>query len=267
MSATDLDEVLVLVEGFDDRGFWAGLLLRAFGCVEPGGFTAEEKSRLRPVLHGKYKGAFVYLTSCRRRVVRVMPYQTQAPAGLYRLLDLELSGRTTRSGPPLTAVIVNADQDADAGTPLPRGPADLQSWLATKGHGPVAPLPRGARLPDGTEVHLATWHAPDPPAEDLPAKQTLERIVCAALRDVVPAWNASAHAWLGERPDARGPDHKARAATLWAGWFADGGWGGFHERLWTDGVIAAALRTRLEATGVWALVDALVGEGRENGSE
>jgi hypothetical protein len=240
------------------------LLSPALGCEQgdqvPPGTWPREVDRY---LGTRARGAYTYLAADRRRCVRVSPYQNDESwrAALKRCLD----GRETATGLPLAAVVVNLDADNQPGEPSPVTASTLGAWLEQHGHGPAEPLPHGVRLADGVEVHLAIWRSSAPPDAKLPSKQTLERMICAALLETRPTWVESSTGWLSQRPEPQGKLHKVHAAALFAGWYADDGWDYFFRGLWSDEVVASALRRQLQVDQLHERMLALLGPAPEQG--
>jgi hypothetical protein len=248
-------EVLVLVEGYDDRAFWAGYLQRVRGCVASVDIGNAQKialgSEVRRLLQ-QVKGTYTYLTPSHNRVVRVVPYQERRdlPNPLWTLFDEAITGRATRPERTLAGVVVCRDDDGQPGEAPRHRREHLVDRLTRLGEVPLRehdPHAVCARLGEVTVVLPVTWRCDDPQRAALPDKQTLERVVCAALNDVVPDRVRSARTWLAGRPDplAAAADHKASAGALWAGWHAGDGWPFFHEQLRATPDVRDALLRRL----------------------
>jgi hypothetical protein len=128
---------------------------------------------------------------------------------------------------------------------------------------------RGAQLANGTwtlqsslgstRLSLMLWHCDDA-GDDVPAQQTLERLVCCALREVYPDRVQSVVGWLAARPGPPGDEkpHKTHAAANMAGWYAERGSESFFEAVWEDKDVSAALLDRLERGGAKAVLDAVL---------
>lgn len=248
---TAVEQVRVLVEGYDDRAFWSGWLGH-LGAVDAR--TIDKKTwqttlglseRDRMSGGPGCKGMFAFLLEDDALLFQIIPVQEQQLDGdpLTTLLDDLLLTRAT-AAIPYRAIIICQDDDTDAGAEPARVADSVRARLRNRGESFDA-LPQGARLTDGTAVLQFTWRCDDAPSASLPSKQTLERIVCAAIGDARPAHLASVSGWLGARPEPRGAEHKATAAALWAGWSADDGWAEFYKAIWRDAETRGALTRRL----------------------
>jgi hypothetical protein len=247
-----IGEVLVLVEGYDDRAFWAGYLQQVRGCVASVDLDDERKRALGPEgkrLLAQAKGTYTYVTPSNERVVRVVPYQEQPgmQSPMWTLFDEAITGRATRPERTLAGVVVCRDDDGLAGDKPRHERVHLLERLRRLGEAPSTEGDHAVRVSGVTVVLSVTWWCDDPARAELPDKQTLERVACAALVDVVPHRVASARAWLAGRPDPSDPaaDHKASAGALWAGWHARDGWSVFFEQLWASPGARDALLQRL----------------------
>lgn len=97
----------------------------------------------------------------------------------------------------------------------------------------------------------------------VPEKQTLERVVCAALAEAHPARAEAVQSWLEADPDPPKPANAKhfRYAYL-SKWFLHGGRGpgSFWKQLWKDESVVTSLQARLQACGARAAVDALLAD-------
>jgi hypothetical protein len=73
----------------------------------------------------------------------------------------------------------------------------------------------------GTRISLVRWETNDPDTPGVPTRQTLERLVCAAMAAAYPQRGPSVHNWLGSRPDPPRPSSKEPAWSYMAGWYAE----------------------------------------------
>jgi hypothetical protein len=148
-------------------------------------------------------------------------------------------------------VVVCLDDDGTVGEDSRHLRSDLADRLRRLGEPAVAEEgDHVLRLQDGAVVVGVTWRCARETADDaalLPSKQTLERVVCAALHQVYPQRVQSARDWLAHRPEPteHGGDHKASAGAMWAGWHAREGWGYFFEGLWQHPEVGQALLDRV----------------------
>jgi hypothetical protein len=109
-----------------------------------------------------------------------------------------------------------------------------------------------------TIVSLLHWQAADPATDGIPNKQTLERLVCAAIAAAYSNRSTAVAQWLVARPDAPLASVKEFAWSYMAGWAAEQGCDTFYSKLWQDAAIAHELEQRLRATGAWRIAEALI---------
>ena len=98
----------------------------------------------------------------------------------------------------------------------------------------------------------------DPPSAGLPAQQSLERLVCAALVAAYPPRGPAVTNLLDSRPAAPVAGPKEFAWSHMAGWYAEYGSDAFFRKLWLDAPAVTELQTRLTACGAWRVAEALV---------
>lgn len=108
-----------------------------------------------------------------------------------------------------------------------------------------------------TTLHLVRWEADDADCPGLPARQTLERLVCSALHTVYPERTAAVARWLDSRPGASAYGGKEFAWSHMAGWYAEDGCERFYRTVWEDVQVASQLEKRLRSNGSWAVVEAI----------
>lgn len=240
----------IVCEGYQDRHFWDGWL-RHLGW-------AEDRSVVSGRRQGEPGGQYGYRHGT--HTTRVVPAGSKAeilPAALDFL----------REPWTLTHLVLNEDPDltprADATQlPLPRNSVQAHvealGWVCETAPG----FPILATRPDrvAVTIHRLLWTCPDPPAPGLPAVDTLERLVCAALLAAYPDRGPAVQHFLNHRPEAPADHpHKAIAMTHMAGWYAPHGSFDFYRTLWDDPAIAVQLESRLRASGAWAIAEALAG--------
>lgn len=163
---------------------------------------------------------------------------------------------------PVESVILCEGFHDDSGA-APRAESALQSIKdrVVKADSNAAALPEGDPSVDGgaTIVSTVLWSADDAPAPHLPAQQTLERLVCAALRAAYPKRAAAVAQWLSSRPDAASPGPKEHAWSHMAGWYGASGCDDFYQAVWRDAAVIAELEARLEKSGAERVAAALSG--------
>lgn len=75
---SEIGEVLVLVEGYDDRAFWAGYLQQERRCTASLDLTTQQRSQLPKAARDRLAaqgGVYTYLNGSADRVIRVVPVQ------------------------------------------------------------------------------------------------------------------------------------------------------------------------------------------------
>ncbi|HQY64852.1 MAG TPA: hypothetical protein PK141_25840 [Polyangiaceae bacterium] len=224
---------VILCEGYHDRAFLAGWL-EALGCTS----CKDKEYRRGKPLRGR--GQFGFYHTTRDVWARVVP--VRGDGNMYPEAELILEGAKTDPIANLVRV-VDRDTNTDAGE-LGMRRASFEGFLAKVGA-------NGGRFVGfiDTQIRLVEWHVADAPATvDLPAKETLERLVCAAIQEVYPARGQAIASWLQSRPDPpRGEKaHKTIAASHMAGWYSERGYEGLFGAVWEDAQTRAALGRLLE---------------------
>jgi len=247
-----VSETVILCEGYHDRAFWSGLLEYA-GCTNLARESGAKPIKVRdpfgiPVGGGDFgfgsrSGAFVRVRPCRGPVLG--PAKTR------------LAERATKS---LSRLVLNIDPDTDAADQDSTGGANQQTLLQlARQFDPVfATSLLGCTIDQGaTEICLVRWECADPPAPGIPHQQTLERLVCSAVCAAYPERATSVQHWLDNRPNVAVAGVKEHAWSHMAGWYAIHGCEAFYSMLWQDPLVASELRARLEASGAWAIIEAI----------
>ncbi len=239
-----MSQSVVLCEGWDDRAFWTGWLLR-LGCR-----AAEAPERRdewgRPVAGGRY----LFFTPSGDRIVLEPCHGRDLVARAARTYFQE---KPTR---PLRRLALNVDSDRSAaasGAEVGQVPDDLRNLILRE----QLPEERDTPVVRGIEILPVVWECADPPASGLPDSQTLERLVSAAIAEVYPGRGASVARWLTD-PPAGEPGSKNHALSYLAKWYASHGQEDFYAHVWRDQQVAAALEQRLRATGAWSAAERLV---------
>lgn len=249
-------ETYVICEGYHDRAFWAGWL--HLGCRDPG---LRDSGQRKPILDpwGRtVKGGQFAFQSTRGHFVRVVP--AGGKERVFERLRVRLSERTTE---PVRRLVVNIDPD----TPSEGGAvrtglrlADVESMLRSED--PNASTRGTAVEIDGgaTTIHLVRWEVPALLGMGVPAIQTLERLVCAAIVAAFPARGEAVQKWLDGRPDRPAPDAKEHAWSYMAGWYAESGCERFYSGLWEVDPVRAELQRLLGQSGAWSTVQSLLAD-------
>ncbi|WP_437992273.1 hypothetical protein [Sorangium sp. So ce145] len=253
-------ESVVLCEGYHDRAFWAGWLVERLGWTdarprrENGTYDIARDPFGKPVT----RGDFAYRTPL-GRFLRVRP--CHGDSQVLAVMKTRLRERTTNG---LRRLAVNLDVDTDAAET--NGAPQREAALRDAVERIVAQEdPRWSRTPDGdlcldggaTLVSLVLWSASDPPTPELPPQQTLERLVCAALRAAYPDRAAAVGVWLASRRDPPPATPKEHAWSHMAGWYAAHNCDDFFQAVWRTPAVAAELEARLRASGALRAAAAL----------
>ena len=250
-------ESVVLVEGYDDRDFWRGLLLR-LGC------TPQKDA---PRSHHGQSPAFTFGTPS-GALIRVLPYRQQAAiptvaegAELSAITRLKLKERSHK---PMRRLILAPD--ADTHPTLETARKSVRELVNAACPGAVEDE-HGDFAIDGGSLLVSTVFVDAEAARNgegglpvgTPAQPALEQLVCAALCQVHPERGEAVARWLSGRPSPLGKDHKAHAWSFYAGWSTAHGTGDFYGSLWRDDDVATALERLLRAQGAWRVMSSLLG--------
>jgi hypothetical protein len=252
-------ESVVLCEGVHDRAFWKGWL-EHLGCEDA---RPRRGDAVDPFGETVRKGHFAFFSK-EHSFVRVTP--CFGDTKVLQALKNRLPDRTTHG---LHRLVVNLDTDADAGDPA--GIEERTAALRAKVEAHASHDAQPVRLPDGdlaidrgaTLISVVLWSAGDPALPHLPAKETLERLVCAAIVAAHPTRGEDVAAWLGSRRGFFASSAglvKEHAWSHMAGWYADGGCDEFYQAVWRDEAVAIELEARLRPTGAWRVAEALASE-------
>ncbi len=250
MSDEEPKQHVVLCEGFDDRSFWAGWLLH-LGCTDP---TDRGKRRAldawgRPVSGG---GRYLFRTPGGSSVI-VHPFDGRSNAG--KTAGEYLRGQVYRPD----QMVLNLDSDAENGSADGARAAFRQ--IVEQHGGKLEDDGDGPFDLDGVRVSAVIWECGDTdPTPGVPRKQTLERLVAAAIQAAYPARGPVVDEWLAAKPRGRVPKPKNYGYSYLAKWYAEHGADDFFRAIWREQEVANRLRERLEETGAWATVASLVAD-------
>jgi hypothetical protein len=244
-----MSQRVLVVEGFLDRAFVKGFLERR-GCTSLG---ASGRQAPRDPWGAEVKGGQFAFRTASGAFLRVFP--AQGEAGLLNAVRLFIAGASTK---PVDELVMVRDPDVDVGADW-RGPlaARVANLLATEPTLAPLPAPNAFSGPGLASGCFACW-ATDEAAPSLPSKQTLERLVVAAVGEAHADWLAHATQFLGTRPSPPPPSGKEAAMTLMAGWYSGRLSEGFFEAIWADDAVARALERRLAASDTLAALDRLL---------
>ncbi len=238
---------VILCEGFDDRSFWAGWLLH-LGCIDPSnqGKKPVMDAWGRPVV----KGRFLFHTPADSCVI-LQPFQGRANAR--KAASEYLRGQVYLPD----RLILNLDSDAENGDGA--GARDVVRGIVKDFGGAVENAGDGPFDLDGVQVFTVIWECEDSnPTPGVPPKQTLERLVAAAIQAAYPERGPAVDAWLAAKPLPEKTTHKNYGYSYLAKWYAEFGADDFFRAIWRDEAVASQLGKRLENTGAWATVTNLV---------
>ena len=248
MSTPGASEAVVLCEGFHDRAFWAGWL-EYLGCSarKSGQDVFDPAGKVV-----KGEGQFGFWTRS-NNFIRVVPCGGRdfvlAAARFW------LANRATGIRPSRLVLVVDPDAVAGA-SPGPTGlrQEDLEREIRAIDASARANADDEIELDGGaTKVMLVRWELADDDGPGVPAVQTLERLVCAAICAAYPGRGPAVKNWLDGRPLAPLAGPKEHAWSHMAGWYADRGCQDFYKSLWQDDAVVRELRPRLEACGAWRI--------------
>ena len=253
-------ECVILCEGYHDRAFWAGWLLSS-RCTDQS-LEANGSTRRRPkdpwkspVAPGQY--AYLAPNSLFLRVQPCGGIGNVLPAARVRLRE-----RITK---PLSHLIINIDPDTESSSSETTG-LGAKDVLETVNRiaADATLLPSGDIDLDGgkTRVRLIRWEiSPPHNPPGLPTKNTLERLVSAAITEAYPGRGEAVDNWLRARPGPPKPCPKEHAWSYLAGWYAESGCDFFYQQLWSDELVRERLRVHLTASGAWTAVEGMVNSG------
>ena len=252
-------ESVVLCEGYYDRAFWAGWL-EYLGCTNPAHRrTSAAPIRVEDPWGNRVIGGAFALHSKGEQFVRITPCGGKSnviPAAKLRLGDVDKR---------LLRLVLCVDSDADTDGVGHQSPGlsrqAVQSLLGKFGqpkeneHGEFS---LDIHDDGPTVVSVVEWEASDARSSGIPDRQTLERLVCAALVAAYPDRGPAVQQWLDSRPnDAPQAGAKEFAWSHMAGWFAERGCDAFYRKLWKDDRVARELKSRLAGCGAWRIAEAL----------
>ena len=237
---------VILVEGFHDRAFVNGLLQR-LGCLPLG---ASGKPPPLDPWGGKVMGGQYAFESKTKKFIRLMSIggggfekkvRTWAEESKTQPIDRLLIVPDSALPPQVSPdAFIRSRRDAFGGL------CEEVQYLSERSFS-SRQIPR---------VDVGAWSATDD-LVGLPPKQTLERLVCAAIATTHRDWFMSATAFVSGRPSAPPPSGKEASMTLMAGWFSRWGSDGFFEAVWQDETLARELELRLRVTETYEALEAV----------
>jgi hypothetical protein len=242
--------VTIQVEGYHDRSFLSGWLLHR-GWSDPGRVPSGRVPVRNPVTGKAVTGGrFAFVAASGSTFVEIAP--NQGDTNLLGILD----GLVKRLAPPEPdelIVVLDVDDEDRAGG-IGRREQSVDDRLARSR---VEVTRDGAswRLASGVRVHLALWSCDGEACDGVPARHTLERIICAAIARAHPTRASAVQGWLDGRPAMPpSPSPKEHSWSYMAGWYADHGCDAFLSNLWSDPNVATALDDLLSTSGLEAIL-------------
>jgi hypothetical protein len=248
MSSVRLKSSVVLCEGFYDRAFWYGML-QHLGCR----FEREIANLSAPTNYRKAGGEYDGNTANANFVAL-------RPIGGIKNTKRTLES-VIRELPKMAwdniVICVDSDLDATKAGTNSWAMTDIQKWVAG-----VSPDIETAVTADGvlelnggsTKVFLVYWETADAPSEGIPNQQTLERLVCAAMKEVYPERADEVQKWLNTRTNPPSTAMKEFSWSYMAGWYSEVGCETFYELIWKDENLRNAIIGRLEQKVYWGII-------------
>ena len=253
-----MSETVILCEGYHDRAFWKGWLLH-LGCTDLWSLQSGKREPTRivdPWGNTVSKGHYAYRSKS-DRFIRVVP--CGGKNNIIRYAHIRLGKHTSNT---LEHLVINVDSDENV-----EDMADSTCGVKLEAvrnlvreFDDTAEETSGGEfklLESTTTVSFVRWEADDKTKDGLPAQQTLERLVCAAIAEAYPKRAPNVQAWLDSRVKAPKAGPKEYAWSYMAGWEAEHGCEAFYACLWDDKRIAEALRKRLQESGAWRVAEAI----------
>jgi hypothetical protein len=229
-------ERIVLIEGYHDRAFIQGLLEKCFGCVE-------DRTAIPEI---KWKANGVYKLRAKEKDGALISYGPVHGNDFSKTLRAIASEAQRK---PLDMVIVIRDTDLEEGLTDEQKSAGYQTNLD---------LLFADAVKSGTRCVSLLWSSAEVSSNLLPQKQTLERLVCGAVKVAYPSRLNQVRAFLDSRsgtlPENKG---KEEAMSLMAGWHSNAGPDPFYRLIWNDESIRTALISHLTTQGLWPHFEAL----------
>lgn len=237
-------QLVILCEGFDDRSFWAGWM-EHLGCTDP---SQRGKKKVKDIWGRTVAGKGRYLFELGERKILVQPTggrDHMADAAEEWLGDNQLY-RPDR-------LILNLDCDDERkgdhhGRDLFHGILRTYGIKRPKGNGPFSV--------NGTQVGGVFWECKEG-SVGIPPKQTLERLVSAAILAAYPDRGPTVDRWLNDDP-VGDKVAKSFSFSYLAKWYADQGSDDFFRALWREKEVADELEKLLRTCGAWDLVEEML---------
>ena len=255
-------EFRIICEGYNDRAFWSEMLItrRWNEAFDKSTKRTAHDPRGLAVTGGRY--AFYHPDSAYAEVIPAGGESNIIPIAEKHLMDI--TGYVQQSVSHTESkyvVVLSVDDDTttESGATLPTlSVQHVTSVLESVDSQLVVENGVFYLFSRNCAVHITRWKA-DPlpkkgvPVRGVPAKQTLERLVCAAICEAYDTRSEDVETWLREK--SRSP--KAYAWSYMAGWYAEHGCDDFYREIWRDDDVRPILERQLKAIGAWAIIDTL----------
>lgn len=245
---TDFHDI-VLCEGYTDRAFWRGVLVSS-GHAD---LFAELGRKPDDPWGAPVKSPQWGLRSPDDIFVRIVPCggRTRKIKETLRVVLGEAAVKPPRR------IAICLDDDGDGADSATRGLDAFRNIVESSAPGAIQ-QGDGSWRRDGVEFWPAVWTCGASwDAKGVPDKQTVERIVCAAIARAHGHRGQEVACWL-ESGKGTVPLHKSHAMSYYAKWYARNGSDDFYEAIWQDGIVAHAMREALIDGGA-AVVAAKLG--------
>jgi hypothetical protein len=169
-----------------------------------------------------------------------------------RAAKVYLLGGASRPG----RLVINLDSDAENGSR--EGALEAIRQIARHYGAEGASGNVGPFYIDDVRIFPVIWECADPETPGVPGKQTLERLVTAAIQASYPDRGPVVADYLAAEPRVEVPPAKSYSYSYYAKWYGNHGVGDFFKAIWLDEAVARQLRERLETSGAWETVASLV---------
>lgn len=111
---------------------------------------------------------------------------------------------------------------------------------------------RGPHRVGNVRVYPVIWKTSGSlPEQGLPAKETLEKVIAAAICRAYPERGPRVQDWLEKAPTGSVTNGKSFAYSYFAKWYTEHGEEFFYQAPWIDDKVAAELIAILTAAGAW----------------
>ncbi len=263
-------EHYILCEGFHDRAFWYGWLLE-------NGWKGDRKRTDERSVKFEHDGGYPCLSPENHLITYILPCKgwnniLRSFGIRYKAIQGEMNAAQEKREPlGRYKFILNVDddtpikpvdEDAEETTPVETFSYTLHIDLVRSKMKSLDPN----TIEDDDcfyladrhcEVRIVRWQVDTPDNSGLPAKQTLERMDCAAIRTAYPQRTETVNRWLSSRSEEDRPKEtpKEHAWSYMAGGDPEHGCDDFYRRVWSDEKIRKELEDILRDNGSWGIFE------------